>query len=49
VFFLVITVPLTHLVNYIDKKLRTGRKVRVDDPEDGDPVEIGAGGRVSTW
>jgi polar amino acid transport system permease protein len=49
VFFLVITVPLTHLVNYIDKKLRTGRKVRVDDPDDGDPVEIGAGGRVSTW
>jgi polar amino acid transport system permease protein len=49
VFFLVITVPLTHLVNYIDKKLRTGRKVRVDEPDDGDPVEIGAGGRVSTW
>ncbi|MCR6486953.1 amino acid ABC transporter permease [Amycolatopsis sp. OK19-0408] len=49
VFFLVITVPLTHLVNYIDKKLRTGRKVRVDDPDDGDPVELGAGGRVSTW
>lgn len=49
VFFLVITVPLTHLVNYIDKKLRTGRKVRVDDPDDADPVELGAGGRVSTW
>ena len=49
VFFLVITVPLTHLVNYIDKKLRTGRKVRTDEPDDGDPVEIGPGGRVSTW
>jgi polar amino acid transport system permease protein len=49
VFFLVITVPLTHLVNYIDKKLRTGRKVRADDPDDSDPVEIGPGGRVSTW
>ncbi|MBE1499999.1 polar amino acid transport system permease protein [Amycolatopsis lexingtonensis] len=49
VFFLVITVPLTHLVNYIDKKLRTGRKVRVDEPDDSDPVEIGPGGRVSTW
>ena len=49
VFFLVITVPLTHLVNYIDKKLRTGRKVRADDPDDADPVELGAGGRVSTW
>ncbi|MGK3200295.1 amino acid ABC transporter permease [Amycolatopsis sp. MEPSY49] len=31
--YLVITVPLTHLVNYIDKKLRTGRKVRADEPE----------------
>ncbi|RSD19809.1 amino acid ABC transporter permease [Amycolatopsis eburnea] len=49
VFFLVITVPLTHLVNYIDEKLRTGRKVRVDDPDDGDPVELSPGGRVSTW
>jgi polar amino acid transport system permease protein len=49
VFFLVITVPLTHLVNYIDKKLRTGRKVRTDEPDDSDPVEIGPGGRVSTW
>lgn len=49
VSFLVITVPLTHLVNYIDKKLRTGRKVRADDPDDADPVELGAGGRVSTW
>lgn len=29
--YLVITVPLTHLVNYIDKKLRTGKKIRVDD------------------
>ncbi len=48
-FFLVITVPLTHLVNYIDKKLRTGRKVRVDDPDDGDSVELGAGGRVVSW
>ncbi|NBH02468.1 amino acid ABC transporter permease [Amycolatopsis sp. SID8362] len=49
VFFLVITVPLTHLVNYIDKKLRTGRKVRVDDPDDSDPVELSPGGRVTTW
>lgn len=45
--YLVITVPLTHLVNYIDKKLRTGRKVRADEPDEGDPVEIGPGGRVS--
>lgn len=47
--YLVITVPLTHLVNYIDKKLRTGRKVRADEPDEGDPVEIGPGGRVSAW
>src|SRR5438067_3669175 len=30
IFYLVITVPLTHLVNYIDKRLRTGRRVEVD-------------------
>jgi polar amino acid transport system permease protein/polar amino acid transport system substrate-binding protein len=30
-FYLVITVPLTHLVNYIDSRLRTGRH------EDGNP------------
>ncbi|RJQ84437.1 amino acid ABC transporter permease [Amycolatopsis panacis] len=28
--YLVITIPLTHLVNYIDKRLRTGGKVRAD-------------------
>jgi len=49
VFFLVITVPLTHLVNYIDKKLRTGRKVRDDEPDEGAGVELGPGGRVSSW
>ncbi len=31
--YLVITVPLTHLVNHIDKKLRTGREVRAAEPE----------------
>lgn len=46
VFFLVITVPLTHLVNYIDKKLRTGRKVRVDEPGGGDELDLVAGGKV---
>ncbi|MDQ7806551.1 amino acid ABC transporter permease [Amycolatopsis sp. A133] len=48
VFFLVITVPLTHLVNYIDKKLRTGRKVRVDDPGDGDELDLVASGKVGS-
>ncbi|MEW2501957.1 amino acid ABC transporter permease [Amycolatopsis sp. CA-161197] len=33
--YLVITVPLTHLVNYIDKRLQTGRKVRADPGDDG--------------
>ncbi|WP_439384671.1 amino acid ABC transporter permease [Amycolatopsis lexingtonensis] len=47
VFFLVITVPLTHLVNYIDKKLRTGRKVRVDEPGD-DELDLVASGKVSS-
>ena len=41
-----ITVPLTHLVNYIDKKLRTGRKVRVDEPGGGDELDLVAGGKV---
>ncbi|WP_371859745.1 ABC transporter substrate-binding protein/permease [Nocardia uniformis] len=31
--YLVLTVPLTHLVNYIDKRLRTGR------PDPTDPIE----------
>ncbi|MFI7116618.1 amino acid ABC transporter permease [Amycolatopsis sp. NPDC049868] len=44
VFYLVITVPLTHLVNYIDKKLRTGRKVRVDD--EGPETELLNAGKV---
>lgn len=45
VFFLVITVPLTHLVNYIDKKLRTGRKVRADEPDDGE-LDLVSSGKV---
>ncbi|WP_410563339.1 amino acid ABC transporter permease [Amycolatopsis sp. cmx-4-61] len=48
VFFLVITVPLTHLVNYIDKKLRTGRKVRAGEPGDGDELDLVASGKVSS-
>ncbi|EOM76856.1 ABC transporter permease subunit [Rhodococcus rhodnii] len=34
-FYLVMTVPLTHLVNYIDNRLRTGR----EDRSGADPVE----------
>lgn len=33
VFYLIITVPLTHLVNYIDDRLRKGKRVEIDDEE----------------
>ncbi|QRP46319.1 amino acid ABC transporter permease [Amycolatopsis sp. FDAARGOS 1241] len=38
--YLVITVPLTHLVNYIDKRLQTGRKVRAGDKGDGGDLQL---------
>jgi polar amino acid transport system permease protein len=45
--YLVITVPLTHLVNHIDKRLRTGRKVPAD-PDAGDELdELTAAGTVT--
>jgi polar amino acid transport system permease protein len=45
VFYLIITIPLTHLVNYIDKRLRTGRKVV---PDAGDELDdLAAAGKVS--
>jgi polar amino acid transport system substrate-binding protein len=31
-FYLILTIPLTHLVNYIDSRLRSGR--RAPNPED---------------
>ncbi|MCU1681595.1 MAG: amino acid transporter permease [Amycolatopsis sp.] len=37
VFYLIITIPLTHLVNYIDKRLRTGRKV---EPEPDATLDV---------
>ncbi|WP_067673523.1 ABC transporter substrate-binding protein/permease [Nocardia miyunensis] len=30
--YLLLTIPLTHLVNYIDRRLRTGRAEKVDGP-----------------
>jgi polar amino acid transport system permease protein/polar amino acid transport system substrate-binding protein len=33
-FYLVITVPLTHAVNYIDSRLRTGRRRDGNDGAD---------------
>lgn len=37
IMYLILTVPLTHLVNYIDKRLRTGR------PVDEEPLPVAAG------
>jgi len=34
IFYLVITVPLTHLVNHFDKRLREGRPAEPSGPED---------------
>ncbi len=45
--YLVITVPLTHLVNFIDKKLRTGRKVRAAEPDTGE-LDLVASGRAGS-
>jgi len=48
--YLVITVPLTHLVNHIDRRLRTGRRVaggEHDDPIDAEPDAGNAGALAS--
>jgi len=37
-FYLILTVPLTHLVNYIDHRLRVGRKEVTLDPLEQDLV-----------
>src|SRR6266496_532472 len=41
--YLVITVPLTHLVNYIDKRLRVGKKVSPDEE-----LDLVASGKVQS-
>jgi polar amino acid transport system permease protein len=45
VFYLIVTVPLTHLVNYIDKRLRQGRAVvdstEAEEPTPTTPVAVG--------
>ena len=33
-FYLLLTIPLTHLVNYIDARLRRGRPTASEDPLD---------------
>jgi polar amino acid transport system permease protein/polar amino acid transport system substrate-binding protein len=35
-FYLVLTVPLTHLVNHIDRRLRQGRRITTAPPDGGD-------------
>ncbi len=43
-FYLALTIPLTHLVNYIDRRLRTGRadtSGTLDDLEQAIVVERG--------
>lgn len=44
--YLVITVPLTHLVNFIDKRLRVGRKVERVDDDGPDELDLVASGKV---
>jgi polar amino acid transport system permease protein len=41
-FYLVLTVPLTHFVNYVDHRLRQGRRAR-SGPPDGDDAVLLAG------
>lgn len=43
--YLMLTVPLTHLVNHIDKRLRTGRATAAHEP--GDLDELVAGEKVA--
>jgi polar amino acid transport system substrate-binding protein len=33
VLYLALTIPLTHLVNYVDARLRRGRQARPEEPE----------------
>ncbi|BCJ62833.1 amino acid ABC transporter permease [Micromonospora endophytica] len=43
-FYLALTVPLTHVVNWIDRRLRHGRPATGDDPDDLDLALPGAAG-----
>ena len=43
-FYLLLTIPLTHLVNYIDNRLRRGKRPTQEDPaEPADPVRTTQG------
>lgn len=39
IFYLILTIPLTHFVNFIDRRLRQGRRA-AGGPEDDDGVEL---------
>ena len=40
-FYLLLTIPLTHLVNYIDQRLRRGKRPTQEDPDEpADPVSM---------
>lgn len=39
-FYLLLTIPLTHLVNYVDNRLRRGRPVTEEDPVAAVPQEM---------
>lgn len=41
VFYLIVTVPLTHLVNFIDNRLRKGRPLQADHLENDDEAPQG--------
>ena len=37
-FYLMLTIPLTHLVNYVDNRLRRGRRPAAEDPPELNPA-----------
>ncbi len=41
--YLLLTIPLTHLVNYVDRRLRTGRTEEPVDPIEQSAVTEGRG------
>ncbi len=42
IFYLAMTIPLTHLVNYIDNRLRTGKPEKREPDELAAPIGKGA-------
>lgn len=41
--YLLLTIPLTHLVNYIDRRMRTGRPDKPIDPLEAATITEGRG------